>query len=78
MKKIKHTDRQLVENAKIKITNLAKRQDEIFDELLKDLNIEDEDNSTWIFDFIFNAGNISDAYYEMVEDAIFEKNKDLV
>ena len=78
MKKIKNTDRQLVESAKIKIKNLAKRQDEIFDELLKDLNIEDEDNSTWIFDFIFNAEGISDAYYEMVENTIFEKNEDLV
>jgi hypothetical protein len=74
MNKIKAKDRKLVEDAKLKIVNLSKRQDEIFDELMKNLDIQDEDTSNWIFDFIYNAGDVSDNYYQMIEDAIFEKN----
>jgi hypothetical protein len=74
MKKIKIQDRKLVEDAKLKIVNLAKRQDELFEELIKVLNIEDEDDINWIFDFIYNTGDISDTYYKMVESTIFEEN----
>jgi len=78
MNKIKAENRKLVEDAKLKIINLTKRQDEIFDELIKDLNIQDEDTLNWIFDFIYNAGDISCAYYKMVEDTIFEQTENLV
>lgn len=74
MKKIKIQDRKLVEDAKLKIINLAKRQDELFEELIKVLNIKDEDDINWIFDFIYNTGDISDTYYKMVESTIFEEN----
>jgi hypothetical protein len=74
MKKIKIQDRKLVEDAKLKIINLAKRQDELFEELIKVLNIKDEDDINWIFDFIYNTGDISDTYYKMVETTIFEEN----
>ena len=74
MKKIKIQDRKLVEDAKLKIVNLAKRQDELFEELIKVLNIKDEDDINWIFDFIYNTGDISDTYYKMVESTIFEEN----
>jgi hypothetical protein len=74
MNKIKVENRKLVEDAKLKIVNLSKRQDEIFDELMKNLDIQDEDTLNWIFDFIYNAGDISNAYYQMIEDTIFEKD----
>ena len=74
MKKIKIQDRKLVEDAKLKIINLAKRQDELFEELIKVLKIKDEDDINWIFDFIYNTGDISDTYYKMVESTIFEEN----
>jgi hypothetical protein len=78
MNKIKAENRKLVEDAKLKIVNLTKRQDEIFDELIRDLDIQDEDTLNWVFDFIYNAGDISNAYYKMVEDTIFEQTENLV
>ena len=33
-----------------------------------------EDDINWIFDFIYNTGDISDTYYKMVESTIFEEN----
>jgi hypothetical protein len=73
MNKIKAKDRKLVEDAKLKIVNLSKRQDEIFDELMKDLDVQDEDTLNWVFDFIYNAKDVSDSYYKIIEDTIFEK-----
>jgi hypothetical protein len=62
----------LVECAKREISSLQKKQDELFDNLINDLLIEDESDIGWIFDFVYNAGELSDDYYKMVESTIFE------
>jgi cell division protein YceG involved in septum cleavage len=71
-KKITKEHRPLIEEAKNKILNLGEQQNRIFDELIEQLNVESENDITWIFDFIHNAGQLSDGYYEMVENTIFE------
>jgi hypothetical protein len=71
-KKLNKEQRVLVECAKREISSLQKKQDELFDNLINDLLIEDESDIGWIFDFVYNAGELSDDYYKMVESTIFE------
>lgn len=71
-KKLNEEQRVLVECAKREISSLQKKQDELFDNLINDLLIEDESDIGWIFDFVYNAGELSDDYYKMVESTIFE------
>jgi energy-converting hydrogenase A subunit M len=71
-KKISREQRHLVEDAKKQIIDLRDQQDEIFNQLTEQLNIESEEDINWIFDFIHNAGQLSDEYYQMVESTIFE------
>lgn len=71
-KKLNEEQRAWVESAKREILTLQKKQDELFDNLINDLLIEDESDINWIFDFVYNAGELSDEYYKMVESVIFE------
>ena len=71
-KKIKKENRDLVESVKAQILDLSDQQEELFDKLIEDLGIESEVDNTWVFDFIYNAGTVSDEYYKMIEDTIFE------
>jgi hypothetical protein len=71
-KKLNEEQMVLVECAKREISSLQKKQDELFDNLINDLLIEDESDIGWIFDFVYNAGELSDDYYKMVESTIFE------
>lgn len=71
-KKLNEEQRVLVEYAKREISNLQKKQDELFDNLINDLLVVDESDINWIFDFIYNAGELSSDYYKMVESSIFE------
>jgi hypothetical protein len=71
-KKIKKENRDLVESVKAQILDLSDQQEELFDKLIEDLGIESEVDNTWVFDFIYNAGIISNEYYKMIEDTIFE------
>jgi hypothetical protein len=71
-KKITKEQRALIEDAKNKILNLGEQQNKIFDELIEQLNVESEVDVNWIFDFIHNTGQLSDEYYKMVENTIFE------
>ena len=71
-KKIKKENRDIVESVKAQILDLSDQQEELFDKLIEDLGIESEVDNTWVFDFIYNAGTVSDEYYKMIEDTIFE------
>ena len=71
-KKLNEEQRVFVEYAKREISNLQKKQDELFDNLINDLLVVDESDINWIFDFIYNAGELSSDYYKMVESSIFE------
>ena len=71
-KKLNKEQRVWVELVKASILNLQKTQDEGFDNLIESLLIEDESDINWIFDFIYNAGELSDDYYKFVENTIFE------
>lgn len=71
-KKLNEEQRVLVEYAKREISTLQKKQDELFDNLINDLLVVDESDINWIFDFIYNAGELSSDYYKMVESSIFE------
>jgi hypothetical protein len=71
-KKLNEEQRVLVEYAKREILTLQKKQDELFDNLINDLLVVDESDINWIFDFIYNAGELSSDYYKMVESSIFE------
>ena len=71
-KKLNEEQRVWVECAKREISTLQKKQDELFNNLINDLLIEDESDISWIFDFVYNAGELSDEYYKMVENTIFE------
>jgi len=71
-KKLNKEQRALVESTKCEILKLRDKQDELLNNLLEDLLIEDDSDITWIFDFIHNAGELSDEYYKMVEKVIFE------
>ena len=71
-KKLNEKQRDSVEIAKRSILSLQKKQDELFNALIDDLDIEQKSDIDWIFDFIYNAGELSDEYYKMVESSIFE------
>jgi hypothetical protein len=71
-KKLNEKQRVSVEIAKRSILSLQKKQDELFNALIDDLDIEQKSDIDWIFDFIYNAGELSDEYYKMVESSIFE------
>jgi hypothetical protein len=71
-KKLNEEQRAWVESAKREISTLQKKQDELFNNLINDLLIVNESDINWIFDFVYNAGELSDEYYKMVESAIFE------
>ena len=71
-KKLNEEQRVWVECAKREILTLQKKQDELFDNLINDLLVVDESDINWIFDFIYNAGELSSDYYKMVESSIFE------
>lgn len=71
-KKITPEQRHLVEEAKKQIIYLGEQQNAVFDNLIEQLGIESEHDINWIFDFVHNAGELSDEYYQMVEGAIFE------
>jgi len=73
-KKITKENRVLVENIKKEILDLSDQQQELFDKLIEDLKVEDEGDINWIFDFIYNAGTLSNEYYKMVESSIFEQD----
>jgi hypothetical protein len=73
-KKLNEEQRVLVEAAKKLILILQNDQDKIFNNLINDLNVEDASDNDWIFDFIYNTGELSDDYYKMVESSIFEQN----
>jgi hypothetical protein len=73
-KKLNKEQRVLVEAAKKLILILQNDQDKIFNNLINDLNVEDASDNDWIFDFIYNTGELSDDYYKMVESSIFEQN----
>jgi hypothetical protein len=77
-KKITKENRDLVETIKAQILDLSDQQEELFDKLIEDLAIEDETDINWVFDFIYNAGTISNEYYKMVESSIFEQDENLV
>ena len=71
-KKLNKEQRVLVEAAKESILILQNNQDKIFDKLVEHLNIEDDLDINWIFDFIYNTDELSSDYYKMVESSIFE------
>lgn len=71
-KKLNKKQRASVEITKSSILILQKKQNELFNSLIDDLNIDDESDINWIFDFIYNAGELSDDYYKMIESSIFE------
>ena len=71
-KKLNKEQRVLVESSKREISTLQKKQDELFNKLINDLLVVDESDINWIFDFVYNAGELSDDYYKMVESSIFE------
>ena len=73
-KKITKENRVLVENIKKEILDLSDQQQELFDKLIEDLKVEDEGDINWIFDFIYNAGIVSNEYYQMIESSIFEQD----
>jgi len=73
-KKITKENRILVENIKKEILNLSDQREELFDSLIEKLELEDEAEINWVFDFIYNAGSLSNEYYQMVESVIFEQN----
>ena len=73
-KKITKENRVLVENIKKEILDLSDQQQELFDKLIEDLKVEDEGDINWVFDFIYNAGTISNEYYQMIESSIFEQD----
>ena len=71
-KKLNEEQRSWIETAKVSILHLQDLQNETFNDLMDNLMIEDETDINWIFDFIYNAGSMSDEYYKMVESSIFE------
>jgi len=73
-KKITKENRVLVESTKKEILDLSDQQQELFDKLIEDLKVEDESDINWIFDFIYNAGIVSNEYYQMIESSIFEQD----
>ena len=73
-KKITKENRVLVENIKKEILDLSDQQQELFDKLIEDLKVEDESDINWVFDFIYNAGTVSNEYYQMIESSIFEQD----
>ena len=77
-KKITKENRVLVESIKAEILDLSDQQQELFDKLIEDLGIEDEADTNWVFDFIYNAGTVSNEYYQMIESSIFEQDENLV
>lgn len=77
-KKITKENRVLVESIKAEILDLSDQQQELFDKLIEDLGIEDEADTNWVFDFIYNAGIVSNEYYKMIESSIFEQDENLV
>jgi hypothetical protein len=71
-KKITQEQRHLVEQAKKQILDLSEQQNAVFNNLIERLGSKSENDINWIFDFIYNAGELSDEYYQMVEGTIFE------
>ncbi len=71
-KKLNEEQRAVVEDVKRKILDLQEKQNELFNNLTESLDINEESDLNWMFDFVYNAGELSDEYYKMVESTIFE------
>ena len=71
-KKLNETQRAAVENVKREILILQQQQNQLFNNLTEELDINEESDLNWIFDFVYNAGELSDEYYKMVESTIFK------
>jgi hypothetical protein len=70
MKKLNKAQQEKVEIAKQTINNLQDSETIIYDELLEELN--DGEESDWLFDYIFNCRGDNDAYTLEVKNHIFE------
>ncbi len=67
---------KLIESVKLKIQELTKQQDELYDKLLEDISFNKStvDSDTWLFDYVFNDfGEIPSEYSEMVKHKVYNE-----
>lgn len=67
MKKLNQTQRNLVEECRIKVAELMQLQNEAYDTLCEQIEFE----SDWIYDYIFNCAEENE-YTNTVRNQIFE------
>lgn len=68
---------KLVERARKEIQDLLKEQDKVYEQLLKDLGINDNfgEGDDFLWDYVFNCNENSDpAYLEMSRKKIFKED----
>lgn len=74
---MKEEQKQLIENARKKILNLAEEQNKVYSEMVSKLGVADDfDRADFLWDYVFNCDDSSDKHYlEFIRKNVFKEHK---
>ena len=68
--------KKLIEKTRAKVHKLHAKQDKIYSDLYKKLNVGDEEYDNWLWDYVFNCTDVLySPYLDMVRKKVFKENK---